>query len=69
MTFIDGAHDLASVERDIVAWLPKTRRLLCGHDYYLGADASFPGVAEAVNLFFDGRVINPPDTAIWAVEL
>jgi len=32
MVWIDGAHDYDSVMKDIKAWLPKCKKLLCGHD-------------------------------------
>jgi hypothetical protein len=31
--FIDGGHGYAEVREDIRAWLPKTKRLIAGHDY------------------------------------
>lgn len=31
--FIDGGHGYDEVRQDIRAWLPKTRRILAGHDY------------------------------------
>ncbi len=34
MTFIDAGHGFDDVVADIRAWLPKTNRLICGHDYY-----------------------------------
>jgi len=33
MVFIDGAHDYKSVKEDIEAWMPKAKKLLCGHDW------------------------------------
>ena len=42
MTFIDAGHGFDDVVADIRAWLPKTRRLICGHDY------SFTDVQKAV---------------------
>lgn len=68
MTFIDGNHDYPQVIADIGAALPKTRKLLCGHDYQ-NADGGFPGVAEAVHELFPGRFTNPEGTSIWVVEL
>lgn len=33
MVFIDGSHDLESVREDIRAWLPKAKKIICGHDW------------------------------------
>lgn len=70
MVFIDGAHEFEAVRLDISLWLPKTRRLLCGHDYY---DSSLyePGVKSAVDEWCrrDGRKLERPAGAIWAVWL
>lgn len=68
MTFIDGNHDYPQVVADITAWLPKTRKLICGHDYQ-NVDGGFPGVAQAVHELFPGQFTNPPNTSIWVVEL
>lgn len=77
MVFIDGAHDEAQVRADIAAWLPKTRKLLCGHDY--GPDpatAGFPDVKKVVDELFGDRVREASyDDAeftrysIWSVDL
>jgi len=45
MVFIDADHSYEAVKADILAWAPKARRILCGHDY--GLD-SWPGVTLAV---------------------
>jgi hypothetical protein len=42
MVFIDGDHSKEAVIRDIRAWGPKCRRLLCGHDIH------FTSVQEAL---------------------
>jgi precorrin-6B methylase 2 len=42
MVFIDGTHTYDAVKADIEAWLPKTKVIIAGHDYY------WPGVKEAV---------------------
>lgn len=72
MVFIDGAHDRASVEADIDAWLPKTRRLLCGHDY---THEGFGDVRRVVDERFGDRVRCGDVTdgfdqiSIWAVDI
>lgn len=45
MVFIDANHSYKSVRADINAWLPKVKKLICGHDY----DPSWSGVVKAVN--------------------
>jgi len=65
LTFIDGMHDYASLVDDIDGWLPKTTKIICGHDY---DNEGYPDVAEAVHDIFGGRVTDPAGM-IWAVEL
>lgn len=71
MTFIDGNHAWADIAGDVEGWLPKTRRLICGHDYQpdLGDAAGYPDVARFVDEHFDGAAYRPEGTAIWAVDL
>jgi predicted O-methyltransferase YrrM len=70
MVFIDGAHAYGSVLADIAAWLPKTRKLICGHDYITADYAGYPDVAKAVHeVFGEDRVTCPEGTAIWTVDL
>lgn len=65
MVFLDGAHDRDSVENDIDVWLPKTERLICGHDF---THDGYPDVREVVaERFPDVQVA--PGTSIWTVEL
>jgi hypothetical protein len=45
MIFIDGDHSYEEVKNDIKYWLPKTKKLLCGHDY----NKYFPDVVKAVD--------------------
>jgi len=33
MVFIDGGHTTEEVKQDIEMWLPKAKKLICGHDY------------------------------------
>jgi hypothetical protein len=33
MIFIDGDHSYKAVKRDLQLWLPKCKKLICGHDY------------------------------------
>ena len=34
MVFIDAGHNYSDVSNDIRNWLPKAKKLICGHDYY-----------------------------------
>jgi len=43
MVFIDGDHDFEAVKKDLMAWMPICKKLLCGHD------ASMGGVREALD--------------------
>jgi len=63
MVFIDANHEYESIKSDIEAWLPKTKKIICGHDY---GDPLSPGVKQAVDEKFDDvRWVN----SIWYKEL
>ena len=61
-TFIDANHTYESVAADIGYWLPKTRRLICGHDY----GGTYRGVKRAVDEAFGDRVIDAGGR-VWGV--
>jgi precorrin-6B methylase 2 len=65
MVFLDGDHEYEAVAADIAAWLPKTRKLLCGHDYN---SPEFPGVAKAVDEIFGDRLTFGVGS-IWTVRV
>ena len=65
MVFIDRDHTERGVTEDIDLWLPRARRLLCGHDF---GDPAWPAVEKVVRAKFPGRWTNPVG-AIWAVTL
>jgi len=63
MVFIDADHSYEAVKSDIEAWLPKTTRIISGHDY---GDTLSPGVKRAVDEKFDDiKLVN----SIWYREL
>lgn len=73
MVFIDGNHDYDAVMADLNAWYPKTKRIICGHDYQ---SEGFPGVSEAVDEFFGDRAYpvklrgwDEGISSIWAVDI
>lgn len=68
MVFIDGGHDYEQVKADIQAWLPKTKRIICGHDYSL-EDPGHAGVVRAVNELLGPAVQVKPGTTIWYKDL
>jgi hypothetical protein len=65
MVFIDGDHSYEGVKADVLAWIPKAKKLICGHDYH----GATPGVIQAVEELFPGRFRVIPQTNIWAVDL
>lgn len=67
MAWIDGDHEYDSVMADIQCWLPRTRKLICGHDY--SDIGGYPGVKQAVDEVFADRVTLAPLTSIWTVRL
>lgn len=62
MVFIDAGHTYEEVKADIEAWLPKTKVLICGHDY---SDA-WTGVMQAVDEAF-GKPDGVEGTIWWKV--
>jgi predicted O-methyltransferase YrrM len=54
MVFIDADHIYDSVKSDIERWMPKTKKLICGHDYN---DPGWPGVKIAVDEKFNNAGI------------
>ena len=63
VVFIDADHTEEGVRADIQAWLPKAKKMICGHDYAY----YWPGVKAAVNEAFGDR-FKLADT-IWYVEV
>ena len=63
MVFIDANHTYEEVEKDILAWKPKAKRFICGHDYSDG----WPGVKKAVKEVFGDKF--KVTASIWWVEL
>jgi precorrin-6B methylase 2 len=62
MVFIDGEHTYENTKADIQAWLPKTRKVICGHDY----SEKWPGVIQAVQEIFGEVKVTD---SIWYKEL
>jgi hypothetical protein len=60
--FIDAGHTYEECKADIESWLPKCRKLICGHDYV----ENYSGVVKAVNEIFGN--VNTVGS-IWWVEL
>jgi hypothetical protein len=61
MVFIDAGHDTQSIRDDLRVWVPKCRRLLCGHDY------GHEPVRDALNAF--GLHVTHRPSDIWSVQL
>lgn len=63
MVFIDANHTYEEVKKDIEAWAPKARKLICGHDYADG----WPGVKKAVEEIYGDKF--RLTGSIWFVEV
>lgn len=53
IVYVDGEHSYEGCKNDIKMFLPKCKRYIAGHDYWL---KKFPGVVRAVN-----ETIGKPD--------
>ena len=62
MIFIDGAHDEKSFRADMEAWIPKCKKLLCGHDILC---PSVKKVLEDMSIPYTVA----EGTTIWAVQV
>jgi hypothetical protein len=65
MIFIDAYHVYEWVKGDIDRWLPKAKKLICGHDY---GDPTVNGVKKAVDEKFGYSNVTFVDS-IWIVWL
>ena len=63
MVFIDAQHTADAVEDDIRAWLPRTGKIICGHDF------NFPGVKEGIYRVFKPYQVKQGAGAIWWVDV
>jgi predicted O-methyltransferase YrrM len=65
--FIDGSHNYDDVLVDIDTWIPMIRPggLLCGHDYEMGGDGVYNGVARAVQQKLVGHFQPVPNMFAW----
>jgi len=63
MVFIDGDHDYKAVMCDLATWAPRTKKLICGHDFN---DPMYPGVKQAVYEYFGAEFVTPGPDGLWA---
>jgi hypothetical protein len=61
MVFLDGEHTFEAVRADIEAWLPKCKRIFCGHDIQMGGVE--PALKDA------GLKFEIEEASIWVVRL
>jgi glycosyltransferase involved in cell wall biosynthesis len=61
--FVDANHTYEEVKADILAWLPKAKKIISGHDY----NAVWPDVVKAVDEIF-GKPDSVEDS-IWWIDL
>lgn len=62
MIFIDGEHTEEAVINDVEAWVPKSRRMVYGHD------CNMIGVKKALNRLKDKYQIEHITDSIWGIR-
>lgn len=65
MVFIDGNHLYEPFKSDLQAWLPKAKKLICGHDYM---KADYPGVQRALDEYFGPGQVHTGPGSLWYVD-
>jgi hypothetical protein len=65
LVLIDADHEYPSVKEDIDVWWPRTRQILCGHDYDI-AGLDHPGVNKAVDEAFPSGLT--VEGSVWSVR-
>jgi predicted O-methyltransferase YrrM len=65
--FIDADHVYEAVKKDIESFLPKMKpgSIMSGHDY----NWQHPGVLQAVDEFFAGRISYDEKQDVWQVKI
>jgi len=53
MVMVDAQHVYPLIKKDLEAWLPKVKKLICGHDF----DDGWPGVIQAVDELMPNREV------------
>lgn len=61
IVYIDAEHDYESVKADILAWKPKAKHILAGHDYHC-----FPDVQRAVR---DSGITPHVEGNVWMTQV
>jgi len=61
LIFLDGDHDFEAVKKDLLAWMPICKKLLCGHDI---SEGGVRQALEATGIRIDGEI-----SAIWWSEI
>jgi hypothetical protein len=65
MGFFDGDHSYEGLLADLKAWVPRTRKLICGHDL---DDPLYPGVRQALMAYFGlDRIVKGPGS-LWYIR-
>ena len=69
MVFIDGDHACESVLEDLKTWMPRTRKLLCGHDLNHETKTDTPGVGDALEKFCGMQGVFRGPGSIWYMDV
>lgn len=67
MVFIDADHAEEAVLSDLENWVPRTRKLVCGHDLNNETKTDSPGIGEALEKFCGMQGVQRGPGSIWFI--
>jgi hypothetical protein len=64
MPFLDGDHVKESVLLDLQLWVPRAKKMVCGHDL----SPETPGVKQALDEYFGPGKVSTGPGSLWYID-